>query len=328
MNSVAIILPTYKRRLDLIRCVQSIALSASRSCLDVSVDIYNNDPDDPLDKAQLGHSFGSIKISITNRPENTGPRGNIYMSLRDTYSKNPRDVYVFLSDDDFVLPDFFSRLESAFLNGSDAAIFSCVVLAEQEMHKPGFVIARSHTYRFVPTRPYASKRLQFITDSRLLSGSAYSHGLLERFFDYISLSQQNESFFCSLWYQMAFLASFSVSPSFIEDPCLCHAQGNTTHWGDIENYREFFLGRIDMFSEMYNAHNINAAERDALVVDFISHQNPSRVLRVLASRKLPVLICSRIAIKAMAVNFIFRVSSLASALARRLPSMAKFLLKI
>jgi hypothetical protein len=330
MTSIAAIVPTYKRRDDLLRCISSLVLSASLTKgLDLSIYICNNDPSCRYEISDFCDSGGNIAINIANRPENIGGRANFYFSLLEAFNAFICDAYVFISDDDFVFPNFFKSLIADIRAGHDALICSCSVIYDPHLNKDGYSIVKSHAYRHVPTRPYLNKKLQFIIDSRLMTGTLYTRSLLSRFFLYAKLSDSNENFICSLWYPMCFLGSFSRSPGFIEHPLFVHSQGNEVFWGDIDYFNEFFLGRIDMYRVVLECGNITQPEFNALITDFVAHQNFLRFAYYVFLSSSPSF-AHRVSIlsKFILVNLFYRSAYFINALARRLPGLSSYLLRI
>lgn len=321
--TICVIVLTYKRFESLCRCIHSISSIATFAPFNVKIAIFNNDDSTPL----TSNSFNSCPIDcdlfIVNRPVNLGPRQNFCRSLVESHSDYGSDYYVFLSDDDFVLPGFFDRIYQKHLESCDAIISSCAVLSEPHLALDGYVL-RSHTYRCVPTRPYHDVTLQFIVDSRLLSGTVYSSQLLDEYMQYLGDSNSRQNFMTNLWYPMAFIASFATRPAFISDPTFIHAQGNKTYWGDYNAFHEFFVGRLEMFSEMLNIGNITSQQYLRLVSDFVAHQQDlSRLFYSIFGSSFPLRLRLSILNRLFWVLFFYRPAYLCSAATKRLPFLAK-----
>lgn len=313
--SIAIIILTYKRYEDLLRCVSSLKLSLSRSSLfNPDLLIYNNDPSVPIQANDFKPC--DLTISITNRPENIGARKNFCDSLLDAFS-NHYDYYLFISDDDYVLPDYFLALEEYVSSNADALISSTTSLFFSHLNKLGFT-RKSHGYRIVPSRPITTKneRLQFIIDSRVLSGSIYSHALLTKAFSFLNSDPGNRQFFYELWYPMCFLAAFSVHPSFISEPYIVHTVDNPTYWEDHNFFTEFILGRVLMFARMHEYKLIDSNEHNKLLVDYISHQKYKNFIRLILRTNISLKLLPQIIVKRLLVVLVHRPAIFSLGLAR------------
>lgn len=327
--SLSLIIPTYKRLKELKRCIYSIYAVHKDSPFHVNISIYNNDPDTVLTIGNvLGQDSLSIQINIVNRPINIGPRENFNRALVECHQEFNADLYAYLSDDDYILPSFFESIYANYIKEVDAVISSCIALSEPDLSKNGYAL-RSHTYRCVPTRPYLDQKLQFIIDSRLMSGTVYRNDLVERFCNYFFESLKHQEFIFSLWYPMAFIASFSINPSFSAVPSFVHAQGNKTFWGEYEAFNEFFIGRLEMFSVMLTIGNISRNQYNKLVADFVAHQQSfKRIIHVLLDARHPISLRLSVIIRLLRVLSLYRVSYALVALSKRLLFIILYTLRV
>lgn len=313
--SIAIIVLTYKRYEDLLRCISSLDHSLSRSSLfKPEILIYNNDPLVPIEASSFGQCASTL--IITNRPENIGARKNFCDSLADSFSRQ-YDYYLYISDDDYVLPDYFLSLEKYVSSSPDAIISSLTSLFFGHLNKTSYS-KKSHGYRIVPTRPISSekKRLQFIIDSRVLSGTMYSHKLLKKAFSFVNSDSRSQKFFYELWYPMCFLAAFSENPVFVPEPYIVHTVDNATYWEDHDFFPEFILGRIFMFRRMHECNLIDKDEYNRLLVDYISHQRFKNFLKLMLHPNISLKLLPQIIIKRLLVVLVHRPAIFSLGLAR------------
>lgn len=313
-----VIVMTFRRNDELFRCLHSL-LAARNAChynFILHISIFDNDPDNDISKSvNFLNREENYTINYIKRHTNIGPRRNFISSLIESHQKIKPDGHIYVSDDDYVLPEFFSKYIECFLRGNDAIISSCFVRDDSVSDEYSYV---KHRTRRVPTRPYVGDQniKQFITDSRLLTGTAYSDSLLDRV---LNFSKLTPSFIETLWYPMAFLSSFSKYPCFISQPIFVHTQNNRTHWGKFDAYQEFFLERIQMFEKMSDLGLVSKAEVDDLIIDFIGHQNLERILKYLSSIRPSLYFCLRIAYVSIFRKYIFeRVPNLIASIARKL----------
>jgi len=277
---IAVIVMTYRRPTGLHRALSSVIASADfsmKKCR-TSVHVYDNDPESQ--NAELIRGIGDHRIRYSRRTRNIGPRQNFVDALVETFQLVNADAYVYVSDDDIVLPDFLSICIARIVDGNDAVITSCFVAHEPSERLRGYG-EHKHTARIVPTRPSHKKniRLQFIVDSRLLTGTVYAKRLVMRVLDN---GPEMLKYASTLWYPMAFFASYSDNPAFITTPIFVHTQENKTYWGKIDYYQEFFLDRIAMYEKMMRIGNIQYKDYKALISDFVGHQSARRILKYLS----------------------------------------------
>lgn len=313
-----IIVLTYKRNHELLRCLHSL-IAAKNNCdltAQMIISIFDNDPDNDIEE-KIGNIDTKIDTTINyqKRDFNLGPRKNFIDSLIESHRELKPDGHIYVSDDDYVLPEFISENIKTFLAGNDASISSCFVHDDTVNGEYSYI---RHRVRRVPTRQYTSdeKIKQFITDSRLLTGTAYSGDLLD---SVLECDDKTRQFIEQLWYPMAFLSSFSKNPCFISKPIFVHTQNNKTHWGDFNAYEEFFLGRIDMFKKMEHLDLVPKKEVEDLILDFIGHQSAKRIIRYISSNRLSFNHVIRIAYISIVRKMILeRVPNLLEAMTRKL----------
>jgi len=155
--------------------------------------------------------------------------------------------------------------------------------AQPSLGSNEYTLAR-HTSRNVPTRGLSNhkERLQFILDSRLLSGIGYSRSLVDRF---TNQGDAIKEYAMGLWYPMSFLSSFvGDNVAFIRDPLFVHTQDNQIFWNEFDPYNDFFLGRIEMYETMERIGNLNRKEKETLLTDFIGHQPLLRIIRYISTK--------------------------------------------
>lgn len=325
--SICVIVLTYKRLESLRRCVNSISSTATNSPFTVEIAIFNNDPENAITNDLFNSYPVNCSLRIFNRPVNIGVRQNVCRSLAESHADHRSDYYVFVTDDDSVLPNFFDCIYQKHLESCDAMISSCAILFEPDLASDDSAL-ESNTYRSVPTRPYRDSSLQFILDSRLLSGTVYSSQLVDQYINYLGDSISRKEFMFKLWYPSAFISSFSKCPAFITTPIFIHAQGNETFWGDYDAFSEFFLGRLEMFAEMLTIGNINSQQHLKLVSDFVAHQQSLyRLFYAFTSSNFSPRLRLRILNRLFLVLILYRPAYLCSSAAKRLPAIAKRLLQ-
>ena len=124
-TSLFVIVPTYNRLEELQRCVWSLFTAQVNSSFDVSICIFNNDPSVSISaKDLIGQIDFCARIHVVNRPQNIGPRKNFNLSLIECHQSYNADLYVYVSDDDYVLPGFFEAIYEKSVNERDAIINS------------------------------------------------------------------------------------------------------------------------------------------------------------------------------------------------------------
>jgi glycosyltransferase involved in cell wall biosynthesis len=284
-----IIILTFNRNQELLRCITSIIASKNYSQVnvDVTISVFDNNPENDILKTvhNLMGREERIRLIYTRHTSNIGPRKNFIESIvRSNDSANGFDFHVYVSDDDYVLPEFIEKNAEAYLSGHDAWISGGFVLDEVCLGEYPY---NTHRTRLVPTRPYkpGKKKIQFITDSRLLTGTAYTAKIVREF---ISSDKSAVAFAEELWYPMAFLSAFSQNPHFVTTPIFVHTQNNKTSWGEFDAYHEFFIGRVVMYEKMYAFGAISKEEQNLLIFDFVAHQSVPRIVKYLFLSKPPV----------------------------------------
>lgn len=270
-----IVIPTYRRNHDLFACIKSILTSHSHCAKNIFVhlSIFDNDPDNKIEnKIQPLNKSDSLLIHYIQRKENIGVRKNIVHSLLDAHKRSPSDAYVFVSDDDTVEPNFISSYIEAFTNGADAVLSACYLKSYEERLRP-------ITIRQVPTRKTRYNiKIQFIFDSRLLSGCGYSSSVVN------SIQESEIEYIEGLWYPMKYFAAMADSFHYIYEPTFTHIYGNQTYWDEHKAYDAFFIQRINMYHKMSQSSLLKESESTKLIKDFIGHQSLSRILRLFITK--------------------------------------------
>ena len=270
-HKLSIVVLTYKRVNELIRCVNSISNSALLAKTFIRLSVFNNDPDSPISKEIFSVRDDFVEFNCVNRSHNIGPRNNFYESIVFELEKSDSDYILFLSDDDYLLPDFLPLLVKYLELSADALISSAIVIPEVSNTESNYKLT-DYTFSIRPTRPWRDLKVQFMTDSRLFSGTIYSRSILSKFIDYCTSSPLNKAKYLEYWYPMAFIASYSSNPMYMKNNLLVHTQNNLTHWGEIDFMEEFFFNRIDMFFDCHRINNITYYQYLCLVSDFLAFQ--------------------------------------------------------
>ena len=156
---------TYKRNNELLRCLHSL-IAAKNNCnipIYMTISVFDNDPENNiLEKIKSIDTKEDTQIRYKKRDVNLGPRKNFIESLIETHRNLKPEGHIYVSDDDYVLPDFISENVKSFLNGNDAVISSCFVYDDTISGEYSYI---KHRVRRVPTRPYVcdEKIKQFIS---------------------------------------------------------------------------------------------------------------------------------------------------------------------
>lgn len=276
-----VIIPTYKRNHYLFNCLSSIIASflSSPEKNRVNISIFDNDPQNNIeDEIKKLPELNGLAIHYIKRKENIGGRKTVVRSLLEAHKLHPSDAYVYVSDDDIVLPQFVSKYCHEFRNGNDATISSCFIKDDGPSNK-----TKIHSYRIDPVRPCCpeNNKVQFIIASGLLTGRGYTKAVLDKI---LQVDAATMLFIEDLWYPMMFFASLSKKPSFIPEITFIHTINNDLHWDHHDPYQAFFIQRIDMYHKFRNLNVISKNEFTTLVNDFIGHQSLYRISRLFITR--------------------------------------------
>lgn len=323
----SIIVLTYRRINELRRCINSISTSAVLSNSSLRLSVFNNDPENSINEQLFNIDKSIVQLSIVNRPENIGPRQNFYESVVFELSNSSSDYFLFLSDDDYLLPDFISIFESHLELSPDALMSSAAVVPEN-LNIDCSYSSTKFTYSVRPTRPWRDSKVQFMTDSRLFSGTVYSRDVLKRFIDYCTESVTNKSRYLQYWYPMVFIASYAENCIYMRSNLLVHTQNNLTHWGEIDFLQEFFYNRIDMFHECYKVKNISFSQYICLVADFLAFQSFNRQFLFLFDKRFRFIFVFPWFSKLLRVLFIHKPARLFFQFSKRVLHYSNYLIKI
>ncbi len=122
---ITIIIPTYKRPVSLRKAIQSVL---DQTYPHFQVCVYDNASHDETGHVVKEFSKRDSRVKYYAHPHNIGAAENFQYGL----SRVETPFFCFLSDDDFLLPEFFETALKGFEKYPDAAFFSCGVLDVDE----------------------------------------------------------------------------------------------------------------------------------------------------------------------------------------------------
>jgi len=114
---ITAVIPTFKRVRLLERAIESVLLQTYQN---LKICIYDNSPDDETKRVVERYLNKDARVLYKKNPRNIGAINNIVQGVKlvDT------EYYSLLSDDDFLLPNFYERVIQAFEKYPDAG-FVC-----------------------------------------------------------------------------------------------------------------------------------------------------------------------------------------------------------
>jgi len=235
-NTLCILIPTYKRNLDLINLLKSI-LSFNLNANLPYIVIFDNDPKNNI-KDKIHEILGSRYTYIQNK-FNIGPLENI-IRLLEFFSNHKKQFKkaMFVSDDDYFVKGFNKINQSEFYKNTDMCILNSITRNEEGIKK-----GTSFPFLMLNTM-YSKSRV--IENVRVLSGCIISKELVKKYLNIInkSVAIRSEMYPMQVW---AILANdITYDNSF----CIEHIIGNQLYWGDYDHCKEFASGRLLMYKDL------------------------------------------------------------------------------
>jgi GT2 family glycosyltransferase len=120
MNKITTIIPTYRRQKLLIRAIDS---AVSQTWKNISIVIRDNDPESPDNNSKLDIEKMDPRINYIKNAKNIGAIENFRQGLNNVKT----DFFSFLSDDDYLEPDFYSEAMRLFEKHPDAGFVAFAV---------------------------------------------------------------------------------------------------------------------------------------------------------------------------------------------------------
>ena len=263
---INVVIQTYNRPQELHKCIDSL-LKSDYSNIDLKIFIYDNNSD--VSPLEIIKKFKNIsnKIFLYRHKKNIGGDPNTWFAIEDQIKKNS-DYISFISDDDYVLPNYFNEMKN-FLNIKNDIVLNHSSIVHN--HNRNLFEIRS-----LPTRKLnlsIKKNNKFIgmVDSKVFSSFTINTKLAKKSFNAFKNYFPNQKYL-KYRYPLCALSSFTNEYIFINTPTYIHAFENTTFWGEINYYQDFFINRIEMFNDCHLLGAYDLEMRNSLIIDFLSGQ--------------------------------------------------------
>lgn len=229
---LTIIIPTYQRPNELVRCLKSIDIYD-----DIEIIISDNASDvDPSDLVPLEHKSHT---SVHRHSENIGPRLNIYKA-----GMLARGEYVlYITDDDYFCPGqlklFTSEIKSKRPQYGYAACYVC-------LEKTGV----TKYYGLMPS--FLGKAGQ-IYRSHILSG------FFSRSIELKQCLQDRKTDLSETWYISKGLIGYSKGQVYMREmPLLLHTWENQTFWGISPDNSEILnADKLSLYKTLFQTNSIS-----------------------------------------------------------------------
>lgn len=263
---INIVIQTYNRPKELYRCINSI-LKSDLLNIDFKIFIYDNNSD--IDPSKTIAKFKNFRSSIFlhRHQKNIGGDPNTWFAIEDQINRDS-DFITFISDDDYLLPNYFSEMRKFLKNKNDIVLNHSSIVHNNKR--------KIFEIRSLPTRKLnfkIKKNNKFIgmVDSKVFSSFTINKTLAKKSFLAFKTYFPNQKYL-KYRYPLCALSSFTNEYIFINTPTYIHAFENTTFWGEINYYQDFFINRIEMFNDCHLLGAYNLEMRNSLIIDFLSGQ--------------------------------------------------------
>ena len=121
---ITTVIPTYRRPELLLRAIRSVL---DQTYPHFQVCVYDNASNDSTAEVVSALARGDARVHYHCHPENIGSQENFRFGV----SRVGTPFFNLLSDDDFLLPDFFARAMSGLSNNPQAALFFGAILSAE-----------------------------------------------------------------------------------------------------------------------------------------------------------------------------------------------------
>ena len=234
---------TYKRERDLRRLISSIDASI-RICdknIKVSILIRDNDNQSKNNAKDLQNFSPLSSIHYIRNIFNEGGKNNVWKVLKEATKYG--EYVVSVSDDDYILPDFFNIL--------------CKYL---ERRKYDYIVTNffSQNFDFKAKKNQTGLEIPFlkniivsyksdvIISNRIITGTCFTSDLIKRV-----TSLVDEKVYLEQFYPCQFIGCFSNNCLRINERMSIHQVGNKIFWEDYEIYKDMVLSRLEGYIKAY-----------------------------------------------------------------------------
>tara|TARA_B100000886_G_scaffold285455_1_gene209903 strand:- start:405 stop:1367 length:963 start_codon:yes stop_codon:yes gene_type:complete len=233
---------TYKRESDLRRLISSIDASI-RICnknIKVSILIRDNDNKSKNNARDLQNFSPLSSIYYIRNIFNEGGKNNVWQVLKEATKYG--EYVVVVSDDDYILPDFFNilcrYLEQTNYDYIVTNFFSQNFDFKAKKNQLGL------------EKPFLKNIVSYKSDviisNRIITGTCFTSELINRVTSLI-----DEKVYLEQFYPCQFIGCFSKNCLRVNERMSIHQVGNKIFWEDYEVYNDMVLSRIEGYIKAF-----------------------------------------------------------------------------
>jgi len=234
-TTICFSIPTYKREQQLKRLLASIHASiiTSNASDKFSIRVRDNDPDSSNSSSELKSYCPSASVFYSKNITNEGVRSNVWKTLVE--SSAIADYVILVSDDDYLLPNFISRITHILHSQTPeylvTSFFTCTSSFSASPCQPGLE-------NVILGLTSCMKEVSTIVNNRILSGTVIDSSVIKRMTNNVP-----PHYYCQQWY-VQFLACFADRFMRINERLLVHEIDNVIYWEPYSSYKDMIVSRL------------------------------------------------------------------------------------